>query len=111
MVSDLFVERQQLQLMQHAPKPRCHARLAFWPQRPDLMACNSASHPCVRCLQVRRTYKKLALQLHPDKAASAVRPAPRCAGCGSAPFEAQAAQGRLQERATWLFKLLGAPWC
>ncbi len=59
-------------------------------------------------LQVRRTYKKLALQLHPDKAASAVRLAPRCAGCGSAPFEALAAQGRLQERATWLFKLLGA---
>lgn len=59
------------------------------------------------CSQVRRTYKKLALQLHPDKAASAVRLAPRCAGCGSAPFEALAAQGRLQERATWLFKLLG----
>lgn len=57
--------------------------------------------------EVRRTYKKLALQLHPDKAASAVRLAPCCAGCGSAPFEAQAAQGRLQERATWLFKLLG----
>ncbi|KAI7843595.1 hypothetical protein COHA_002837 [Chlorella ohadii] len=57
--------------------------------------------------EVRRAYKKLALQLHPDKAASAVRLAPRCAGCGSAPFEALAAQGRLQERATWLFKLLG----
>ena len=57
---------------------------------------------------MRRIYKKLALQLHPDKAATIVRLAPRCAGCGSAPFEALAAQARLQERATWLFKLLGA---
>lgn len=58
-------------------------------------------------LQVRRAYKKLALQLHPDKAASACRVAARCCGCGSAAFEAQAAMERLSERATWLFKLLG----
>ena len=59
--------------------------------------------------QVRRAYKRLALQLHPDKAASAVRLAPRCAGRGSPLYEAAAAAQRLQERATWLFKLLGEP--
>jgi hypothetical protein len=49
----------------------------------------------------------MALQLHPDKAASACRVATRCCGCGSVAFETVAAQERMQERATWLFKLLG----
>ena len=56
---------------------------------------------------MRRAYKRLALQLHPDKAAAAVRLAPRCCGCGTAAYESVAAQERLAERATWLFKLLG----
>lgn len=66
---------------------------------------------CPPCLQVRRSYKKLALQLHPDKAATVCRVVQRCCGCGSLAFESAAAPGRLQERATWLFKLLGAPAC
>ncbi|KAL4440410.1 hypothetical protein ABPG75_003411 [Micractinium tetrahymenae] len=56
---------------------------------------------------VRRAYKKLALQLHPDKAVATCRVAARCCGCGTPAFAAAAAQERLSERATWLFKLLG----
>ena len=57
--------------------------------------------------QVRKAYKKLALQLHPDKSTSVCRVVTRCCGRGSPAFEAAQAQARLSERATWLFKLLG----
>jgi hypothetical protein len=60
-----------------------------------------------RAPQVRRAYRRLALQLHPDKAVAACRYATRCAGCGAPAFDAEEAQARLQDRATWLFKLLG----
>ena len=58
--------------------------------------------------QVRKSYKRLALQLHPDKSASACRVTARCCGSGSAAYEAAGAAERLRDRATWLFKLLGA---
>lgn len=59
------------------------------------------------CLQVRRCFKKLALLLHPDKAASSCRFATRL---GPAPAAAEVVgladrvRARLEEGAAWLFK-------
>ena len=57
---------------------------------------------------VRKVYKKLALQLHPDKSTSACRFASKICSTGAELTEPAAAlQRRLQDGATWLFKCLG----
>ena len=58
--------------------------------------------------EARKAYKKLALQLHPDKAATACKVADALGAAGSRLAEPTAAtQARLGDAATWVFKCLG----
>jgi hypothetical protein len=58
---------------------------------------------------VKRAYKKLALQMHPDKAVASCKFSTQ-AGPGGAKLAAELvseAQARVAEDATWIFKCLG----
>lgn len=66
----------------------------------------SHTHTSFR-LQVRKAYKRLALQMHPDKAASSCRYSCQLGEGGAVVLSVAAAQGRLQEDAKWLFQCLG----
>jgi len=62
--------------------------------------------------QVRKSYKKLALQLHPDKSITACRVSFNLCGSGSSGGSeltepAAATQRRLEDGASWIFKCLG----
>lgn len=57
--------------------------------------------------QVRKAYKRLALQLHPDKSASMCRFTARFGRAGALVAAAEEVQCRLRERASWLFSCLG----
>ncbi|RMZ52662.1 hypothetical protein APUTEX25_000781, partial [Auxenochlorella protothecoides] len=78
-----------------APPPPDHYRLLG-------LAANCSGE------EVRRTFKRLALQLHPDKTAGAVRCRASLGSCGAVIEEDQETELRqsLQEAATWLFKCL-----
>ncbi|KAL6772029.1 TPR10 [Auxenochlorella protothecoides x Auxenochlorella symbiontica] len=78
-----------------APPPPDHYRLLG-------LAANCSGE------EVRRAFKRLALQLHPDKTAGAVRCRASLGSCGVVIEEDQETELRqsLQEAATWLFKCL-----
>lgn len=56
--------------------------------------------------QMKRAYRKLALKLHPDKAASSVQMDNRLGETGIV-FQDLAIKQSIVDRATWLFKLIG----
>ncbi len=58
---------------------------------------------------MRKAYKRLALQLHPDKSVSACRYSVQLTEAGARVLPVAEVQQRLQDDAKWLFQCLGEP--
>ena len=100
----------RLRAAQHAARPRVDRFMQQHKLAPDYYSLLALPRSCTTA-DVRKAYKKMALALHPDKLSFGGYTA-QLGSTGSRLADvAEAAQARLQEGASWLFKCLGEQCC